>query len=141
MLNKEMTLKNMIDMVPGGDDMAMLDLDVVVYIKATIVSIDKRINHAFIRHMLIERYQDEVLDTFKAFDKTVFYDFMYADERAITIFELYSKKTYAETESFLSEILESYSHDAEVLFDIYTHDMHAYRLSDLDAIVKNDRLY
>ena len=31
--------------------------------------------------------------------------------------------------------------DAEVLFDIYTHDMHAYRLSDLDAIVKNDRLY
>ena len=57
MLNKEMTLKNMIDMVPGGDDMAMLDLDVVVYIKATIVSIDKQINHAFIRHMLIERYQ------------------------------------------------------------------------------------
>ena len=69
--------------------------------------------------MLIERYQDEVLDTFKAFDKTVFYDFMYADERAITIFELYSKKTYAETESLLSDILESYSHDAEVLFDIF----------------------
>ena len=54
--------------------------------------------------------------------------------------ELYSKQNYVQTESLLNDILSEYTHEAEVLFDIYTHDDHEYRLSNLDGIVKNDQL-
>ncbi len=140
MLDKTMTLKTMVDLEPTDEDMAMLDLDVVVYVRATIVSNLKDINHSFIRYMFLRDDVDEIISTFKDIAKTVFYDFTYNDERSITIFELYSKKPYAETESLLNDILVGYGHEAEVLFDIYTHDSHKYRLSDLDGIVKNDKL-
>ncbi len=140
MLDKTMTLKTMIDLEPTDEDMAMLDLDVVVYIKAVLVSGLKETNHGFIRYMFKREDADEIISTFKDIAKTVFYDFSYNDERSITVFELYAKKPYMETESLLSDILMGYTHEAEVLFDIYTHDSHKYRLSNLDGIVKNDRL-
>lgn len=141
MLRQDMSLKTMVDLDMTDEDMAMLDLDVVVYIKGAIVSIAKQINHDFIRYLFTSDKKDELLAMFKDIQKTIFYDFEYKGDRNITIFELYSKRPYTETESLLNDLLVSYDHRAEVLFDIYTHDSHKYRLSNLDGIVKNDKLH
>ena len=130
----------MVDFKPNETDMAMLDLDVVVYVKATIVSAEKEVNYGFVRYMFAGERADEVVTTFKDVNKTIFYDFNHRDERAMTIFELYSKEPYMHTSSLLQDLLEGYDHASEVIFDIYTHDDHEYRLSNIDGIVVNDKL-
>lgn len=143
MLTKEMNLKYMLDFKPNDEDMAMLDLDVVTYLKVSLVSIDKEINYNFIRFFFDKEKMRELNLYFKDLNKTVFYDFTYAkdeDTRVITIFELYSLKTLSDTESYIEEILNEYTHDAEVIIDIYSHDNHEHRISNLDGVVKNDHL-
>ena len=61
-------------------------------------------------------------------------------EKFITIFELYSKYNYENTSAYLEELLQSYTHEADVLIDLYTHDSKEYRLSNLDGIVKLEQL-
>ena len=76
---------------------------------------------------------------FKNFEKTVFYDFdgtKTNQEKFVTIFELYGKSIYHETALYLEEILKGYSHEADVIIDVFTHDNHMYRLSNLEGIVK-----
>ena len=144
MLVKEMSLKQMLDFKPSDEDMVMLDLDVVTYIKVSMVSIMKEINYNFVRYLFNHDQKDDLVSTMKNINSTIFYDFIYKDseddERAITIFELYSTKPYAETEMLINELLTDYSHDAEVIFDFYTHDNHEYRLTNIDGIVKTDQL-
>lgn len=143
MLFKEMSLKQMLDFKPSDEDMAMLDLDVVTYIKVSMVSIMKEINYNFIRYLFNHAQKDELISTMKNINSTIFYDFVYEnndDKRAITIFELYSTKTYTETEMLINELLAEYTHDAEVIFDFYTHDNHEYRLTNIDGVVKTDQL-
>lgn len=143
MLFKEMSLKQMLDFKPSDEDMAMLDLDVVTYVKVSMVSIMKEINYNFIRYLFNHTQKDDLISTMKNINSTVFYDFVYEnndDKRAITIFELYSTKTYTETEMLINEMLSEYTHDAEVIFDFYTHDNHEYRLTNIDGIVKTDQL-
>ena len=135
-----MSLRTMVDFKPDETDMAMLDLDVVVYVKATIVSIEKEVNYGFVRYMFAGAMFEEVVSTFKEVNKTIFYDFNHKDERAMTIFELYSTQPYMHTSSLLQDILEGYDHAADVIFDIYTHDDHEYRLSNINGIVVNDKL-
>ena len=36
--------------------------------------------------------------------------------------------------------MEKYTHEAEVIFDLYTHDDHAYRLSNLDGVIKYEEM-
>lgn len=142
MLTKDMSLREMLEFKPNDEDMAVLDLDVVTYLKISMISIDKQINYGFIR-FLFEEDGDEVHRTFKDIDDTIFYDFEYRkddDVRAITITELYSKDPYAATEILLRGLMDKYSHDAEVVIDLYTHDGKEYRLSNLDGIVKTDQL-
>lgn len=144
MLVENMSLRQMLDFKPSDEDMAMLPLDVVVYLKVTMVSIEKEINYNFVRFLFNHERKDELINCMKDIHKTMFYDYSYKvdedDTRAITIFELYSKENYTATELLLNELLNEYSHDAEVIIDLYTHDNHEYRLSNLDGIVKNDQI-
>lgn len=138
-----MSLRQMLDFKPSDEDMAMMDLDAVTYTKAAVVSIQKEINYNFIRFLFDKERIDEMKSYFKDIDKTVFYDFAYQkdeDTRFITIFELYSLKPLSESEIFIEEILNEYSHDAEVIFDLYSFDNHEHRISNLDGVVKNDHL-
>ena len=135
-----MSLRKMIEFKPNDVDMAMLPLDVVVYIKASIVSLDKNDNYDFIRYL----FADENMPVyFKDLNDTVFYDFdgrHLGQEKVVTIFELYSMYNYENTSQYLEELLQSYTHEADVLIDLYTHDSKEYRLSNLDGIVKLEQM-
>ncbi len=140
MLTDNMNLRQMIDFQPNEEDMAMLDLDVVVYGKASIVSFTKKDNYDFIRFLFTE--QDFNI-YFKEYEKTVFYDFdgtRTHQEKFVTVFELYSLYNFPNTSDYLKEMLEAYSHEADVIIDLYTHDDEAYRLSNLEGIVKLEKM-
>ncbi|MBQ6479156.1 MAG: hypothetical protein IJI44_07295 [Erysipelotrichaceae bacterium] len=140
MLAPNMILRKMIDFRPSDLDMAMLDLDVVVYCKVALVSLSKEDNYGFIRHLFSD---DDISFYFKNYADTVFYDFdgRHTDqEKFITIFEMYSLYNYDNTSEYLKDILELYTHEADVLIDLYTHDSKAYRLSNLDGIVKLEEM-
>ena len=135
-----MSLRKMIEFRPDDADMAMLPLDVVVYIKASIVSSDKNTNYDFIRYL----FKDENMSYyFKDLNKTIFYDFdgrNSGQEKVVTIFELYSLFNYENTSNYLQELLMYYNHEADVLIDLYTPDSKEYRLSNLDGIVKLEQM-
>ncbi|MBO7677515.1 MAG: hypothetical protein J6S49_08380 [Erysipelotrichaceae bacterium] len=135
-----MSLRKMIEFRPDDVDMAMLPLDVVVYIKASIVSLDKDDNYAFIRYLFSD---ENMKGYFKDLNDTVFYDFdarNTSQEKFITIFELYSLYNYENTSAYLNDMLLYYTHEADVLIDFYTHDSKQYRLSNLDGIVKLEQM-
>ena len=135
-----MSLKQMASFEPTDEEMAMLDLDIVVYLKVTVISLDKQDNYDFIRKM----FSDEDMQFFfKDYRKTLFYDFdgtRTDQEKFVTIFELFSLFNYPNTSEYLQGILESYTHEADVIIDFYTHDDKKYRLSNLDGIVKLEQM-
>ena len=140
MLTENMSLKKMLDFKPSDMDMAMLPLDIVVYIKVSVVSTERNDNYDFIRYLFTD---EEISDYFKQIKDTVFYDFDGRNtdgKKFITIFELYSLYNFDNISSFLKEIMESYTHEADVLIDLYTHDSREYRLSNLDGIVKLEEI-
>lgn len=140
MLTENMQLRKMLDFKPDDMDMAMLPLDVVVYVKVSVVSLEKEDNYNFIRYLFTS---GDLNEYFKDLKDTVFYDFdgRHTDkEKYVTIFELYSLYNYANVSEYLKEILEYYTHEADVLIDLYTHDSKAYRLSNLDGIVKLEEM-
>lgn len=135
-----MTLKNMINFKPTDEEMAMLDLDVVVYCKVSVVSFNKEDNYDFIRFLFSD---EDIIYHFKDVNKTMFYDFDGTNtnqEKFVTIFELYSLFNYDNISEYLKDILVNYNHDADVLIDFYTHDSKSYRLSNLDGIVKLEEM-
>lgn len=135
-----MTLKNMINFKPTDEEMAMLDLDVVVYCKVSVVSLNKEDNYDFIRFLFSD---EDIIYHFKDVNKTMFYDFDGTNtnqEKFVTIFELYSLFNYDNISEYLKDILVNYDHDADVLIDFYTHDSKSYRLSNLDGIVKLEEM-
>ena len=135
-----MNLKVMSEFMPNEEDMAMLDLDVVVWVKLSIISNLKEVNYAFIRFFFDQKENNDLFLAFKDLLKTTFYDFEYKGERFITIAELFAKEKVSEIELLLKEIMEKYTHEAEVIFDLYTHDDHAYRLSNLDGVIKYEEM-
>ena len=140
MLAPNMKLRKMIDFQPSDLDMAMLDLDVIVYCKVTLVSLSQEDNYGFIRYLFSN---DEISFYFKNVGDTVFYDFdgrQTDQEKFVTIFELYALYNYANVSTYLQELLEFYSHEADVLIDLYTHDSKSFRLSNLDGIVKLEEM-
>lgn len=141
MLVETMTLRKMVDFKPSEEDMAMLPLDVTLYLKVSLVSLDAKDNYDFIRYLF---QVEDLKDNFKEIARTVFYDFDGRNtdqEKFVTIFEMYGLYNYANTSEYLKEILENYTHEADVLIDIYTHDSKEYRLSNLDGIVKLEELH
>ena len=137
MLTNNMTLKQMLEFKPSENDMAMLPLDVVLYIKISIVSLFKEDNYEFIRFFFNDPDLKEYL---KDIDKTIIYDFNTKQERIVSIFELYGTKNHGLSSIYIKELLENYNHNADVIIDIYTHDDKEYRLSNLDGIVKLEEL-
>ena len=137
MLTNNMTLRQMLEFKPSENDMAMLSLDVVLYIKISIVSLFKEDNYEFIRFFFNDPDLKEYL---KDMNKTIIYDFEAKKERFISILELQGTRNYGETSIYLKELLENYNHIADVIIDIYTHDDKEYRLSNLDGIVKLEQL-
>ncbi len=140
MLVENMTLREMLDYQPSELDMAMLPLDIVVYVKVTLVGLEQNDNYGFIRYLFSS---EEIPGFFKDFRDTVFYDFdgrRTDKEKFITIFELFSLYNYINVSDFLKELLENYTHETDVLIDFYTHDDHSYRLSNLDGIVKLEEM-
>ena len=135
-----MNLKVMSEFMPNEEDMAMLDLDVVVWVKLSIISNLKEVNYSFIRFFFDQKENSDLFLAFKDLMKTTFYDFEYKSERFITIAELFAKEKVSEIELLLKEIMEKYTHEAEVIFDLYTHDDHAYRLSNLDGVIKYEEM-
>lgn len=136
MLNKDMSLIEMIKFKPSAMDMASLPLDIVVYIKVSIVSLYKEDNYDFIRYLFSKKDINEYI---KDTNDIAFYDFDGTgtnQERFVTIFEMNSLYNYANISDYLKEVLEGYSHVADVIIDLYTHDDKEYRLSNLDGIVK-----
>ena len=135
-----MPLRKMLYFAPTAEEMAMLDLDVVVYCKATLVSLSKDDNYSFIRYLFSD---EDVAFHFKDAEKTVFYDFdgtQIYNEKYITIFELYSLYRYEAVSQYLYGLMQFYTHEADVIIDLYTHDRKAYRLSDLDGVVKLEQM-
>ena len=135
-----MKLRKMIDFKPSEMDMAMLPLDVVVYLKASIVSLSQDDNYDFIRYLFSN---DEITFYFKDVKDTIFFDFdgRHTDqEKFVTIFEMYALYNFSNVSEYLKELLMNYTHEADVLFDFYTHDSHSYRLSNLDGIVKLEEM-
>ena len=140
MLTENMTLRQMVKFEPSEMDMVTLPLDIVVYIKVSVVSLTKEDNYNFLKYLFTDEDSNFY---FKDLKYTVFYDFdatQTTQEKFVTILELYSLYNYANTSEYLKELLEFYSHEADVLIDFYTHDSKAYRLSNLDGVVKLEEL-
>lgn len=140
MLNKEMSLREMIDYIPTELEMVSLPLDEVVYIKTSIVSLYKEDNYDFIRFLFSK---EDIREYIKNIDEIDFYDFDATgtkQERFVTIFEMSSLYNFTSVSDYLKEALEGYSHIADVIIDFKTHDDKKYRLSNLDGIVKLEEL-
>ena len=136
MLTEKMSLIDMINFKPSDMDMATLPLDIVVYIKVSIVSLYKEDNYDFVRYLF---EKEDINEYIKETNDISFYDFdgtKTNQERFVTIFEMYSLYNYHNVSEYLKEVLEGYSHVADVIIDFYTHDDKEYRLSNLDGIVK-----
>ena len=138
MLVNNMTLKQMSEFKPSEEDMAMLPLDVILYIKVVAVSTTKEDNYDIIRYFF---NSPDLKNYLKDFNKTAVYDFNVSEDRFVTIFELYGNKNYMETSEYFKELLETYEGNGEVLFNFFTHDDKEYLLSNLDGIVKLEQLY
>ena len=140
MISQKMTLREMIDYKPDAMEMAGLPLDLIVYIKVSIVSLYKEDNYGYINHLFS---QEDISSYIKDPSDIVFYDFdgiNTKQERFVTIFEMFSLYNYENISYYLKENLENYDHVADVIIDLYTHDDKEYRLSNLDGIVKIEEL-
>lgn len=133
MLTNNMTLTQMANFKPSDEDMVMLPLDVILYIKVTVISAFKEDNYEFIRFFFND---PDLKDYLKDIDKTIVYDFKASEERIVSIFEIFGNKNYMETVDYLNDLLGLFEGQAEALFSIYTHDNKEYLLSNLDGIVK-----
>ena len=132
MLTNNMTLNQMANFKPSDEDMAILPLDVILYIKTTVISVCKEDNYEFIRFLF---NGPDLKDYLKDINKTIIYDFD-ASDRFISVFEIYGNKNCTETLDYLKDLLETFTGQGEALFSIYTHDNKEYLLSNLDGIVK-----
>ena len=138
MFVNNMPLKAMINFAPNDEDMAMLPLDVVVWIRMSFIGIEKAVNYNAIRYFFTN---EDFKALFKDIDKTVFYDFDATKTKQncfVTICELYGLNKDTVTLDTVKEIMEEYDHSADIIFDVFTHDNKKYRLSNLDGIVKNE---
>lgn len=135
-----MTLKEMVVYEPDDMEMAMMPLDVVVYCKVSLISINKEDNYNFVRYLFTDENVGQYIKDYK---DTVFFDFDFTDkteEKFITMFNMLSLMNYQNVSDYLKELLQFYVHDADVIIDFFTHDSKAYRLSNLDGVVKLEEM-
>lgn len=136
-----MTLTEMAHFEPNEEDMLSLPLTAVTYLKVSLVSLSMEDNYGFINFFFKDK---EVEDYINDIPSTVVYDFdgtKTDQEKFVTIFELTGKANFHEISMYLEELLNNYSHEADVIIDIFTHDSKKYRLSNLEGIVKLEELH
>ena len=136
-----MTLTEMAHFEPNEEDMLSLPLTAVTYLKVSLVSLSMEDNYGFINFFFKDK---EVEDYINDIPSTVVYDFdgtKTDQEKFVTIFELTGKANFHEISMYLEELLNNYSHEADVIIDIFTHDSNKYRLSNLEGIVKLEELH
>lgn len=136
-----MTLTEMAHFEPNEEDMLSLPLTAVTYLKVSLVSLSMEDNYGFINFFFKDK---EVEDYINDIPSTVVYDFDATktdQEKFVTIFELTGKANFHEISVYLEELLNNYSHEADVIIDIFTHDSKKYRLSNLEGIVKLEELH
>ena len=136
MLDSSMTLNEMARFEPNEADMLSLPLEATAYLKVSLISLSKDDNYNFIRFFFSD---DEIVNYINNIQDTIFYDFdgtSTDQEKFITILELTGKTNFEEISMYLEELLNKYSHEADVIIDIYSHDSKKYRLSNLEGIVK-----
>lgn len=137
MLDKSMSLHEMMYFEPQDGDMLSLPLEVLAYVKVFVTSIDQQLNTNFISYLSQNNIKDYIYD----FQSTTFYTFESPNkDRCVTLFELYSTISYYEISDFLYELLSKYTHDCDIVFDFFTHDNHLYRLTDIAGEIKIDQL-
>lgn len=140
MLTNKMTLTEMAKFEPSDSDMLALPLEDVVYLKVSLISMTKTDNYDFIRFFFSD---EEIHEYINNVENTIVYDFDGSNtdqEKFITIFELTSKIKYEELSIYLEELLNKYTHEADVIIDLYTHNSKKYRLSNLEGIVKLEEM-
>ena len=140
MLTNKMTLTEMAKFEPSDSDMLALPLEDVVYLKVSLISMAKTDNYDFITFFFSD---EEIHEYINNVENTIVYDFDGSNtdqEKFITIFELTSKIKYEELSIYLEELLNKYTHEADVIIDLYTHNSKKYRLSNLEGIVKLEEM-
>ena len=139
MLVENMTLKQMLDFKPNDEDMAILPLDIIVYLKVVIISEKKENNYNFI-HFFFKN--NLILEIFKNIYQTKIYDFSLNNQaKDISILELYALNKMDDTIALLKEVLNDYNHESDLIIDLFSHDNKIYRLSNLDGIIKVEPLH
>lgn len=129
MLTKNMNLKQMLEFSPNDDDMMMLNLEIIVYIKALFMSTNFEKNTNTIKLLISDKDSSYY---FKDISKTFFYNFESKDNKCLTITELYSKAKVNETIDYIKDILNK-TEDTKYTLYFYTHDNHQYIMQNLEG--------
>jgi len=139
MLDKSMTLNQVINCTPTLEELSVLPLEVNSLIKVVIVAQSQKAAYDFIRYMFSDDNQ-VVLELFKDLSKTVFYDFdhtNYEVSKYIMAGELYATEEQETVTRFLEELLEdSPIKDIEVVFDLFDTEEKHYRIALYDDKAK-----
>lgn len=137
MLNDKMSLHEMMYFKPEDSDMLSMPLEALVYVKVFATSNKDMDNVDFVSYL----HDTDLKEDLYEYESTNFYQFSSPNkDRFITIFELYGNKPYQELSEHFLEVMSNYSHNSDVVIDMFTHDSHLYRLSDLAGEIKLDQL-
>lgn len=137
MLNEKMSLHDMMYFKPEDIDMLSLPLEALVYIKVFSTSSIEQDNIDFVSFL----HSTDLKEDLYEYEKTDFFQFSSPNkDRFVTIFELYGNKPYQELSEHFMDVMQEYSHNSDIIIDMFTHDSHLYRLSDLAGEIKLDQL-
>jgi len=141
MLDKTMTLNQVINCTPTLDELSVLPLDVNALVKIMIVANSKEDAYNFIRYM----FNDEnkvILEFFKDLNKTIFFDFdhtNYEESKYIMAGELYSLESNETTIRFLEELLDDNPiATVDAIFDLFDTEENHYRIAIYENKAKTD---
>lgn len=138
MLEKNMTLAQMLEFNPSDTDMLSLPLEAIVYLKITILSDDQDTNMGLIKHLFTN---EEANNYFYDLTNSNIFDFSVPNNGGfINIVEALGTAVYGEMSIFIKELLESYMGESECVIDLYTHDNNHYRYSLLDHVFGSEKV-
>lgn len=141
MLNEKMTLKQMLDFLPSKINLSNLKKDISIYLKLTIISLNKDDNYTFLKFFF---QQELAQQTFYNFQKMPFFDFdarqIKKSHKFITICELFSIKNAEETARNIFTLLKNYHNKCDLVFDLYSLDNKHFRLSLMEGRKKLEEI-
>ncbi|MDY6062900.1 MAG: hypothetical protein SPI53_03835 [Erysipelotrichaceae bacterium] len=121
MLRNDMNLKTMLEFEPDDELMAILPLNVIVYIKIILINEDKTKTYNDLRLLFNPSVARELNEYIIDLNKIKFYDFD-APDKFITIMELNAKVNYQLIHDCFEEILNKYQFTGDIVINFYTHN-------------------